>query len=281
LLNVKVPWNNRLGIIAQSEIKKRLSYFANVNEYNVDVGLDFYCELLENDSPKLPFYIQAKGTEHFDDNWGQSIPKSTIIYWLQQVFPVYLVVYDENDGNCYWLAIEDIRYDLLQKLSKPNSNSIYITVTKNNKLLTGKRQNESLVEKIKEDKNSIDRFLGFPPFKGEGYLKSLPEPPQSLSEYKRIKENTRANLYSMMQYHSSAGEDDEVYSYCEFLTKMDKSHYNHFVWFGILNKKKGNSNIAKEHFKKALEICKADKIWPEESMKNIIEYIKNEIDNCN
>ena len=109
LPKAQVPWNTRLGTVGESEVKARLAYFSIPTRYETDPGIDFYCELIENDSPSTPFYVQAKGTEHFDNGWGQSIAKSTITYWLQQEFPVFLIVYNENDGNCYWKSIEDNR----------------------------------------------------------------------------------------------------------------------------------------------------------------------------
>jgi hypothetical protein len=75
----QIPWKTRLGMIGETQVKTRLAYFSIPTKYEIDPGIDFYCELLENDSPSLPFYIQAKGTEHFDDNGGQSIRKSTLM----------------------------------------------------------------------------------------------------------------------------------------------------------------------------------------------------------
>jgi hypothetical protein len=97
----RIPWTTRLGMIGEAQVKARLAYFSILTKYETDPGIDFYCELLENDSPSLPFYVQAKGTEHFDDKWGQSIPKSTLVYWLQQPSPVFLLVYDERQGICH------------------------------------------------------------------------------------------------------------------------------------------------------------------------------------
>ena len=102
----KVPWTTRLGTIGEAQVKSRLAYFSIATKYETDPGIDFYCELLENDSPSLPFYVQAKGTEHFDDDWGQSIPKSTLVYWLHQPSPVFLMVYYEVQKLCHWMSIE-------------------------------------------------------------------------------------------------------------------------------------------------------------------------------
>ena len=99
----------RLGDIGQLEIMKRLSYFSLVTKYDRDMGFDFYCELLMGNSPLMPFYVQSKGSEHFSDKWRAIIKKSTILYWLQQPFPILIIVYNEKTRDCYWTSIEDRR----------------------------------------------------------------------------------------------------------------------------------------------------------------------------
>jgi hypothetical protein len=76
---IRVPWGTQLGTISEHEIQSRLSYLASTTKIRNDIGIDFYCELVENKAPTYEFYVQAKGTEHFDENWGQSI-KKTINY---------------------------------------------------------------------------------------------------------------------------------------------------------------------------------------------------------
>ena len=277
---VKVPWETILGDIGEAEIKSRLAYFSIPTKYDRDVGIDYYCELLEDGSPSTPFYIQAKGTEHFDDNWGQSVKKSTIRYWLQQPFPVFLVVYDENNGKCYWMSIENYRYILLEKMFKTDSETIYIKMDRSYVLEKGKDKNDEFIRKIKDDLASIALFLGRPQFKGEGYVKTIPSPPRSTLELLRIKENIRQYLYSLIIHYMQHGDLKNAYTPCAFLIEFDKSHYNHFFWFGEINKLLGNNEQAKRSFKEALKICERDKKWPRESMEKIIAYIKKEIESC-
>ena len=279
-LNVKVPWEIRLGSVGQAEIKSRLSYFSIATKYDKDVGIDFYCELLEDDSPLMPFYVQAKGTEHFDENWGAGVKKSTIRYWLQQPFPVFLIVYDENTGNCYWMSIEDYRYTLIEKIFETDSATIYLKIDKSHVLEKGKGKNGEFIRKIKTDLGSIELFRGRPLPKGEGYVKRIPEPPRSKIELVRIKENIRQSLYSLSLYYFLRRDLENAYLLCEFLTKFDKSHYNHFVWFGEINKALGKKAEAKRSFLEALKICERDKNWPRESMEKIIAQIKKEIESC-
>ena len=279
--SVKVTWETRLGGIGEDIIKSRLRRFSMPSKYETDVGIDFYCELLEDDSPSLPFYVQAKGTEHFDDNWGASIRKTTVIYWLSRPSPVFLIVYDENADKCHWQSIEDLRYSLFEKLSKADSETIYLRIDKQNALEKGKDENKEFIKKIKEDQRLIEQFWGRPRFKGEGYVKTVPDPPRSNLEARLIKENIRGSLYSLLIHYLFQQRDlKNAYPLAEFLTRFDRSHYNHFVWFGQINKELGRKGEARKSFEEALKICERDKKWPKESMKQIKVQIREDIESC-
>jgi hypothetical protein len=153
-----------------------------------DPGIDFYCERLENDSPSLPFYIQAKGTEHFDDNWGQSIPKSTLVYWPQQPFPVFLLVHDEPRGVCHWMSVEQLRYRLIKPIFTTDAATIYLKMDRSNVLEQGRDRNQGFIERIKEDTALVQLFRGQAVVRGDGYVKQLPPSPRTELELERIKE---------------------------------------------------------------------------------------------
>ncbi len=278
--SVKVPWETRLGKIGEAEIERRLASFSIPQKYDMDVGIDFYCELLKDSIPSTPFYVQAKGTEHFDEKWGQRVKKSTIKYWLQQVFPVFLIVYDTNTDNCYWTSIEDLRYSLLEKVYKTGAKTIYIQIDKSHSLEKGKGESDEFIRKIKDDLASIELFRGQPRFKGEGYVKVIPSPPRTQLELLRIRGNIRKYIYSLVLHYMRVEDLKTLYFLCDFLTKFDKSHYNHFVWFGTINRLLGNNEQAKRSFEEALEICERDKTWPRESMEKIVTQIKREIERC-
>ena len=90
-LERKIPWNQRLGEIGESTIKSYLAYFSNPMKPAFDVGIDFFCELLEDSSPSgMYFLVQAKGSQHFDEKWGRSFDKETIIFWLKKQLPTYI-----------------------------------------------------------------------------------------------------------------------------------------------------------------------------------------------
>lgn len=279
--SVKVTWETRLGDLSEAVIKSRLGYFSLASKSHRDVGIDFYCELVEDDSPSLPFYVQAKGTEHFDDNWGASVKKTTITYWLLRPSPVFLIVYDENADKCYWQSIEDLRYSLFEKLSKADSETIYLRIDKQNALEKGRDENKKFIKKIKEDQRLIEQFWGRPRFRGEGYVRTVPDPPRSDREVRLTKENIRGSLYSLLIHYLFQQRDlKNAYPLAEFLTRFDRSHYNHFVWFGQINKELGRKAEARKSFEEALKICERDTKWPKESMKQIIAQIRKEIESC-
>jgi hypothetical protein len=277
LSKVLVPWNIRLGAVGEAAIKSRLAYFSNPTKYEKDTGIDFYCELIEADSPSIPFYVQAKGTEHFDSSWGRGIPKRVIMYWLQQQHPVFLIVYDDETATCYWMSIEDHRYSLMQRFFATGSDTIHIKVDQSHILERGQGKHEVFIAKVKEDSLSIQLFRGHPQFIGEEYVKRIPPRPRSDHEFQLIKERVRAGLYSLVQHFWATNDVETAYTYCKFLADFDKSHYNHFAWLGQISSLLGRLDIARQSYEEALRICEADKTWPQDSMNEIIGSIKEEL----
>lgn len=281
---VKVPWRQRLGVIGESEIKKRLSYFSIPTKPELDVGIDFICELIEDDSPSSKyFFVQAKGTEHFDDDWARSIKKSTVMYWLQQPFPIFLVVYDENSGNCYWMSIEDNRNSLIEKM-RTDSETIYVKMDRSHMLKKGKNKNDELIRKIREDMASVNLIRGHPQFIGEGYVKRRPIVYLSKGAIVNIKGNIRISMLYLITHYLLNNDIKNAYPLCEFLTIFDKSHYDHFVLFGSMNKILGKREEAKKSYEEAIKICKRDKRWDilkkpsDPSIEEIIASIKKEME---
>jgi tetratricopeptide (TPR) repeat protein len=278
---VQFTWEQRLGKVGESEIKGRLSYFSMVTKIEDDIGLDFYCQLLENNHPTNEFHIQAKGTEHFDVDWNANIKKSTVVHWLSKPDPVYLIVYDEPKGEAYWMSIEDHRYELFERIFKTDSESLTLTLDRSNILEKGKNKNQSFIRKIKDDKASVDLFQGQPTFKGEGYVKQLPDSPRNSHELTQIRETTRVSLYSLTRFYLERNDLQTAKQYCEFLAQFDPTgHYNHFEWLGHIYLALGEKEIAKKNFEHALQICENDKIWPKESMDNLKAIIKQWIAKC-
>jgi tetratricopeptide (TPR) repeat protein len=279
--NVRFTWEQRLGNVGESEIKGRLSYFSTVTKIEDDVGLDFYCELLEHDSPTNEFYIQAKSTEYFNENWTANIKKSTILYWLWKPNPVYIIVYDEPAKNCYWMTIEDMRYELFDKLFKTNTDSVNLKFDNSKLLKKGKDLNEDFIKKMKDDKASIEQFKGQPTLKGDGYVRQLPGAPRNEHEFIQTRENIRVSLYSLVSRYISHNDLQTARLYCEFLAQFDPTgHYNHFVWLGQINLALGDKTLARKSLEQALWICENDPNWPKESVDSLKNQIRQLIREC-
>lgn len=274
------PWEKRLGKIGESAIQKCLSYFSTSTKIEDDLGLDFYCELAVKDFSN-EFYVQAKGTQHFDKEWGVCIKKSTLVYWLYKPSPVYLIVFDERHDICYWMSVEDHRYEFFNKIFNTNSETVYITMDRSHVLMRGSVENRALIEKIKEDKNSIELFRGRPTAKGDGYVKQIPDAPRNENEVVLTRENVRQSLYSLIKYYLHRNDITPAISCLEFLTVFDPTgHYNHFFMLGQLKLKLGEKKVAAGYFEQALSICKGDKIWPKESMDQLIKMIEKFVTEC-
>ncbi|RLG99119.1 hypothetical protein DRO38_08150 [Candidatus Bathyarchaeota archaeon] len=257
-----LPWETQLGDIGETEIKSRLQRFSTVTKIERDVGIDFYCDLIVNGVPSIPFYIQAKSSQHLDSQCGCSIKKSTIKYWLMKPHPVYIIFYDEQKDICYWKSIEEDRYVLIEKFFKNESKTVYIALKPSN-ILYKNGNNQTFIRQLEKDYHSLLLFRGIPKFMGGGYIKTVPEAPRTLDEYIRIKENARASLYSLIVHHIIKGELEEAIKYAEAVAIFDESHYNHFAWLGYLYREKRENAKAKINFEKAINICKRDSKWKE------------------
>ena len=270
----RVPWSTRLGDIGQSEIESRLRHFSTVHPYHRDLGIDYYCELLEDDRPSTPFYVQAKSTGHFDDSWRSSIKTKTITYWLGQPHPVFLIVYNEKNDLCHWMSIEHKRYDLVPETltAKDTTN---LKMDRGHVLKKGKGMNDEFISKVEEDARSIALWLGHPQPAGKGYVKTIPPAPRSPKELSSLKEQVRMNIYSLVQHYLFQVHDlTNARLLCEFLARFDRSHFNQFFWLAMIDKQQGNKEAAIENCKLALEICERHQQWPRESMENIKGGIK-------
>ena len=269
-----IPWKTRIGDIGESVIKSRLQRFSSVTNIERDVGIDFYCELITNNIPLTPFYVQAKSTDQINKK-GNSIKKSTVQHWLSKPHPVYIIFYNDKSDLCYWESIEQERYTLSEKFFLDESKTITIKFDPMNVL--DKSNNQSFINKIVEDIHSLDLYKGTPQFIGSGYVKRLPKPPRTIGEYNKIKHRARASLHSLALYHNDKGEIDEIIMYYESIALFDKSHFNHFAWLGNAYKAKNQSDKALENYKIALDICKRDKKWERNSMNEIITGLEREI----
>jgi hypothetical protein len=274
----KVPWTTALSHVAEGLISARLSYIANVNKLHSDLGIDFHCEMLRDNTPSgLVFYVQAKGTQNFDETWSQSIPKSTVRYWLSQTHPVVLVVLDEPTETCYWLSIEAHRHDFLRQFNSA-SETIPVTVDRSQTLAKGVNGNAALVAQLKADQRSVMLWMGYPMSEGEGYIRNLPAPPRSRYELAKAEENLIETLRALVRYYMNYPDWSRAHDLAESLTKIDKSHYNQFVWLAQIQEMQGDKSAALLNWKEALSICERDKASPREWIEELKRAIRTEIE---
>lgn len=277
--------SRKTGEIAELEIRKRLSNFSDPMKPTYDVGIDFYCDLLENGSPSSKFFlVQAKGTEKFGKKWGRSIDKRIVRLWLAQLSPVYLIVYDIDSDNCYWMSIHRQTRNLIEKM-KSDSRTVYVTMDRSHVLEKG--PNDDFVKSFREDLASISYSLdlsrGLPQPIGTGYVKRIPILFLPTWVIRNINHNIRMCLVTLASHHFYLrGEKERAYFLCKFLADLDKSHYDHFVLFGRICASLGKIEEAMRSYDEAIAICKRDPRWDKRkepldpSIRDLITSIEEE-----
>jgi tetratricopeptide (TPR) repeat protein len=180
------------------------------------------------------------------------------------------------------MSIEDHRYDLLDKVMKrdPPSDTVYVQMDRSHVLEDGKNKNADFKDKIITDKYSIEQFWGRPQMRGEGYVKTMPPPLRSAHEVGYTRENVRIYLFALTLHYVQNGEMENAYLCCEFLTRFDHGHYNHFELFGYVCMELGDVQRAIDNFTEAIRIFEEDPNWPIEDKKNHIAHLRGLIDSC-
>jgi len=287
-----ISWNRRLGGIGESAIETRLKYFSQplrtLPEH--DEGIDFYC-ILGGAGSLLSrlFLIQAKATEYFDSRWGRSFDRETIEFWLGQLCPVYIVVYDDVSKNCYWLSLEEKRDALAEMLASSEKKTIYLTIDKT-RMLTLDR-NDDFVRKINEDSESLTFRLnlvrGTPQSVGKGYVRKRLTVLMPDILMANMREGVRTSLNYLIDNYIHRNDIDTAYNLCKFLTTFDKGHYDHFVLLGNICNLLGKREEACSSYGQAIEICKRDKNWnllkkpTDPSIEDVIAAIKKGMKSMN
>lgn len=284
----KIPWSQQLGEIGESAITSVLAHFSNPMKPTFDVGIDFWCELIEDGYPSHKFFlVQAKGTQHFDEKWGRSFDKDVIFSWLRQPFPLYIIVYDDVSKDCYWMSIEENRKNLIERIQNDETKTVHLAIDRKRILRADK--SDEFVNRIKADLDSIsfrqNLIRGVPYFIGEGYVRTIPIiylPDELIAN---IRERIRMSINYIVYNYLFRSDLTNAYLLCEFLTEFDKGHYDHFVLLGNICKSLGKTKEACSSFRQAIEICQKDENWnklkkpSDPSIEDIISSIKEEMSN--
>ena len=98
-----------------------------------------------------------------------------------------------------------------------------------------------------------------------------------------LRENIRTSLRFLINDSLLKKNIENAYFLCEFLSRLDKGHYDHFMALGHIEKSRGNKEEAKRNFEQAMRICKRDKNWnklkapSDPPIEEVITSIRKEI----
>jgi len=279
----KIPEYRKRGRSGEHEIASLLSTISNVMVPDYDFGLDYYCELLEGNSPSGKFFWdQAKTTQQFDgDLWSEYVDKKTIALWLGQVFPVYVLVFEQVSEKCYWLSVEEHRKEWIEKLADTNT-SIQVIVDKKHVL----QRNDDKKEFIKQIKNDLiltNAIHGIPHMIGDGYVRAIPILVLSEPVITNLRGKIRLGLDYLANDLIIKNNLQGAYELLRLLADFDRGHYDHFLALARVCRALGRISEARDNYNVAIGICKDDPNWnklkrPEDaSIEEIIKGIEKEL----
>jgi tetratricopeptide (TPR) repeat protein len=275
----------RRGASGESFIEGILKSFAQVmrpvllDEY----ALDFYCRLLPSTSnypSNSCFWVEAKSTKTIG-TWRKAIKEKTVMFWLSQVYPVFIIVYDESSDRCYWISAEDTRETWSSKL-KNGAKTITLKVNKSHVLQKSKEQNIPFIRKINTDTIRLNAINGIPQFISKGYTGYIPVLKLSAVARTNIRGRIRYGLNYLASDYWLSGDLESAYSTLKLLANFDHGHYDHFLTLARICLQLGKVEEADQNYGIAIDICKSDPNWdklkhPDEpSINDIIVLIEKE-----
>jgi tetratricopeptide (TPR) repeat protein len=254
--------SQRRGSIGEDLVAAKLKSFAQVLRPTSlqEFALDFYCILLRGNIPSnTSFYVEVKTTSDMD-SWAKSIPKETIKFWLDQPFPVFIVICDEPTEKCYWLSIGDNRASWLQKLSNENA-FIGLKIDETHELKKSREQNIQFINKIQSDLILLNANKGIAMFISRGYLGGFPV--LKLSDVARgnIRGSIRNSFNYLVNDRLLVDDFQGAYSYCKQLANFDHGHYDHFLTLARICLQLDKLDEAEENYNTSIEICRQDHTW--------------------
>lgn len=278
----QIPDSQKLGLVGEKAIESRLSTFSSVMRPGYDVGIDYFCELIEKGSPSGRYFcVQAKSTRRFKNYWKGNIKKETLAFWLNQRYPVFLVVYEQSSGNCYWASIQDLRQILNSRLEGA-SKTICVKVDRSN-TLEENGDNPRFIKKIRKDGLLVNALHGIPEFVSlDGYVGFIPA--LSLTDTMRgmIRERVRYGIDYLIYDCLLRNDPKNAYPLSQILTQFDHGHYDHFLIHARICRRLKEYEEAEKNYNTAINICKDDPNWnkrkgPQDpSIEDIIAMIEDE-----
>jgi hypothetical protein len=278
----EVPDFRTRGTSGQLEIKALLSRFSNPMDPAYDLGLDFHCEFLENKKASgIFFWVQAKATEKFTDCWREYIKKDTIVLWLKQQSPVFVLLLETTSDHCYWLSVEDKRDEWLKKMNDKNA-TIEVVINRQN-LLEKNGENGKFFDTIKRDLILTNANYGIPHMIGEGYVRHIPALRLSDEAVANLRGNIRLGFDYLIYDLLIKQDPNQAYHLARLLCEFDRGHYDHFLVLARICRLLGKRGEARDNYNISIGICKDDPNWnkwkkPEDaSIEEIIAEIQKEL----
>lgn len=279
----RITDSQKHGRSGEHAIENRLSSFSNIMHPEHDLGIDYFCELMEkNELTGKYFCVQAKGTKRFDKYWKRNIKKETVSLWLNQRYPVFLIVYERSSRNCYWASIQDIRQFLIDKM-QDSSKGVRIEVDGSNLLLED-GDNTPFLRKIESDSLLINALYGIPEFiSAGGYVGFIPILSLTNAMRVSIRERVRLGMDYLINDYLLQNDLQHAYELSQILMQFDpRGHYDHILKHAQISRALGKREEAEKNYDVAISICKDDPNWNKRkgpqhpSIEDIIAMIEDE-----
>jgi len=278
----QIPEYRKRGRSGEYEIASLLSTISNIMSPDYDFGLDFYCELLEDNCPSGKFFwVQAKATQKFDETWSQYVEKKTINLWLAQFFPVFVLVFEQTSEKCYWLSVEEHRKEWIEKLGD-STDTVHVTIDRKHVFQRNSEKKE-FIDRIKSDLILTNAIHGVPHMIGDGYVRSIPVLSLSESALSNVRHTVRIGFDYLINDSLIKDNLQGAYDLLKLLADFDTGHYDHFLILARVCRRLGRLGEARANYNIAIGICKDDPNWnkrkkPEDaSIEDIIESIEKEL----
>jgi hypothetical protein len=233
-----------------------------------EYAIDYICRLYKGNKPSNEiFFVEVKTATRVATKWRRKISRDTIEFWLNQFYPVYIVVYDLQTDICYWVSVEANREKWTKKLEK-GIESISIRVDGSHILKKAPDPNDDFLKRIEEDSIRLSNFNGIPRIlylggKGINGVFHFEYPNLGVlsdSTRKNFKNTIRYSLFLLVRDGLSK-DLQEAYRLSRILTEYDTSHYENFELRADVCTKRKEWTEAREYYNKAINCLKGDPNW--------------------
>ncbi len=247
-----------------------------------EYSIDFYCRLIHKGKPMTPFWVEVKSSKCIKDNWKKPIDREMAIFWLNQLSPVFVVIYDIVKNVCYWVSVEDNRESWSNKLEN-GAKTITLKIDKSKTLKNPNRSNFDFIRKIEKDTISVGITNGIPEVisrVGKGVTPNyaffdFPNIELSENAKNNFRQKIRLSLNFLFRDAYTRKAWSEAYEIGKILTIFDKSHYDHFELLGDICALLRNYNEALNYYDIAIGMFRRDPNWDKNRVKGILSTSEN------